>query len=114
MRVLLSIPVLCLALNAGADCSIDARPGESPRVPDGSVATRAEMVEAQLAVEKYLLLGNAYLDCGVMNRRQHNRLLSRMEMVHDDYLRELNEYRVRAHEPAGTSDALLAERGRAE
>lgn len=98
MRLLLALSALCLALDTGADCSINSMPRESPRLPDGAAATRAEMIEAQLAVENYLLLGNAYLDCRFMNRRQHNRLLTRMEMLADDYDRELVEFQVRTEQ----------------
>ena len=39
-----------------------------------------EMHRAQLAAEQYLLQGKAYLECGLMNRRQYSQLLSQLEI----------------------------------
>ena len=78
-----------------------ARHTDMPVVPDGAVATQNEMYRAQLAAERYLLQARAYLDCEVMNRRQHNLLLTRME-IFADALREAQvEFQVRDNMLAG-------------
>ena len=96
MKTMLSIPLICLALNASAACPVQG-PGEAPVLPDGAVASQEEMYQAQLDVENYLLQANTYLDCKVMNRRQHNRLLTQLEVFSELYNEELMEFQVRTN-----------------
>ncbi len=53
------------------------------------------MHRAQLAVERYLLQAEKYMDCGYMNRRQHNRFLTQLEMLQEAYAEEMLEFRMR-------------------
>ena len=78
MKTLAMTVLICLAFNASAACPVK-RPGESPVLPDGAVASAEEIHKAQLESEKYLLQAQAYMDCGVMNRRQHLALGAQME-----------------------------------
>jgi hypothetical protein len=111
MRFLLATPALFFALHAGAECSFDDRPGAAPQLPNGSTASAAELSEAQVAVQQYLQQGNDYLDCGVMNRRQHNQLLARMEVLNETFQRELNAFQSRAlADGRAPSGDLLAEK----
>ena len=70
MKALLMTVLFSLAFNASAACPVK-RPGALPLMPDGAVATEQEMYRAQLAAEKYLFQAEVYMDCDVMNRRQH-------------------------------------------
>lgn len=94
MRRLVALLMFSWGLTAAAECPVK-RPGEEPAVPNGAVASEAEMHRAQLAVENYLLQAERYLDCGYMNRRQYNLLLTRMEMLTKQYDEELLQFRMR-------------------
>lgn len=95
-KVVMVIPALCLAFNASAGCPVD-HPRELPVIPNGATASKVQMYEAQLAADTYLLQAKTYLDCGVMNRRQHNALLGQLEMVTESYDKELVEFQVRTN-----------------
>ena len=90
MKVLLMTVLICLAFNVSAACPVK-RPGELPALPDGAAASEEEMYRAQLVAEKYLLQAEAYMDCGVMNRRQHLALAARLE----DFTHAYDEERIR-------------------
>jgi hypothetical protein len=78
---------------------------ERPVPPDARVGSQAEMREAELAAGNYLTLGSACLDFGVMNRRQHNRLLVQVEIFSDE-AREIAVFRGRAdNEQVGMLEA---------
>ncbi len=94
MRIVYAAILLSWTLTAGAACRTD-RPQEQPPLPDGEIASRAEMNRAQLAMDKYRLQVERYLDCSALNRRQHNTLLSQLEMLLEQYDEELLEYQVR-------------------
>ena len=96
MKALLMTVLICLAFNASAACPVK-RPGESPVLPDGAVASAEEIHKAQLESEKYLLQAQAYMDCEVMNRRQHLALAERMEDFSQVYNEEILEFRVRTN-----------------
>jgi hypothetical protein len=96
MKALLMTALICLAFNASAACPVK-RPGELPLLPDGAVASEEEMHRAQLAAEKYLLQAQAYMDCSVMNRRQHLALGARMEDFSRVYNEEVIEFQVRTN-----------------
>lgn len=96
MRAVIAISLLCWALGAGADCSV-SHPREAPEMPDGATATAAEMHRAELLAETYLWQAKAYLDCGYMNRRQYNQLVSQVELFSEQYQQEMIEYRSRAN-----------------
>ncbi|GEM_PF-760000 len=100
MKALLMAVLICLTFNAFAFAS-DAcpvkRPGELPLMPDGAVATEKEMYRAQLVAEKYLLQAQVYIECGVMNRRQHLALGSRLEGFSQVYNEEVVEFQVRTN-----------------
>lgn len=102
MKALLMTVLICLTFNASASASASAacpvkRPGELPLMPDGAVATEEEMYRAQLVAEKYLLQAQVYMDCGVMNRRQHLALGSRLEGFSQVYNEEVVEFQVRTN-----------------
>ncbi|MGB1141259.1 MAG: hypothetical protein ACPG1A_10195 [Halioglobus sp.] len=106
MRGLLAVALFTLALNASAeiaDACFAKRPGDVPVLPDGTEASYAQMHEAQLEAEKYLLQANAYMDCGVMNRRQHNALAARVAEFSERYSEELIKFQVRARAVAGSA-----------
>jgi hypothetical protein len=94
MKTMIAIPLLCLAMNAAASCPV-AHPRVPPEIPNAAVAIERDMQRAQLAAEKYLLQGETYLECGLMNRRQYNQLLTQMEQFYDRYNDEMVEYQTR-------------------
>ena len=96
MRTLLAIPALCLALNASAGCPVD-HPRDMPELPDGLTASSTAMHKAQLAAENYMWQAETYLACDLMNRRQHNALLTQLEKFTESYNEELIEYQVRSN-----------------
>ena len=96
MKTVLMVALVCLASNAYAACPV-ARPGQLPVLPDGAVASEEEMFRAQLEAEKYLLQAQVYMDCGVMNRRQHLALVQRMEDFSRVYDEEVIEFRIRSN-----------------
>ena len=100
MRALISIPLLCIALNAAAGCPVE-HPRKMPLLPDGAVAGEAEMRRAQLAADNYILQAQTYLGCDMMNRRQHNTLLAEVEVFSAAFNEELIEFQVRSHMIAG-------------
>ena len=95
MKALVMTVLICLAFNASAACPVK-RPGESPVLPDAAVASEEEMYRADLAAEKYLLQAQAYMDCGVMNRRQHLALAAHLEEFSQMY-RENIELQIRTN-----------------
>ncbi|MCB1688051.1 MAG: hypothetical protein KDI33_06180 [Halioglobus sp.] len=96
MKALLLTALIGLAFNASAACPVQ-RPGELPALPDGTTATKEEMYRAQLVAEKYLLQAQAYMDCGVMNRRQHLALVERLETFSRIYDEEVISFQVRTN-----------------
>ena len=96
MKALLMTVLICLAFNVSASCPVK-RPGELPVLPDGAVASEEEMYRAQLAAEKFLMQAQAYMDCEVMNRRQHLALAERMEDFSQVYNEEILEFRIRTN-----------------
>tara|TARA_R110000850_G_C9681702_1_gene437987 strand:+ start:242 stop:592 length:351 start_codon:yes stop_codon:yes gene_type:complete len=96
MKTVLMTVLICLAFNVSAACPV-ARPGELPVLPDGAIASEEEMFRAQLEAEKYLLQARAYMDCDVMNRRQHLALVERLEDFSRIYDEEVIEYRIRSN-----------------
>jgi hypothetical protein len=96
MKALLMAVLICLAFDASAACPVK-RPGELPVLPDGAVASEEEMYRAQLVAEKYLLQAKAYMDCGVMNRRQHLALAAQLEDFSHVYNEEVIEFQIRTN-----------------
>ncbi len=96
MKALLMTALICLAFNVSAACPVK-RPGELPVLPDGATATKEEMYRAQLAAEKYLLQAQAYMECRVMNRRQHLALAARMEELSRNYDEAVIAFQVRTN-----------------
>jgi hypothetical protein len=94
MKTVLFVLLLGVPLGAAAGCPVK-RPGDLPVLPDGASATAQEMLRAQLTVENYLLQAEAYLACSVMNRRQHDALSVRLDVLSESYGEELIEYQVR-------------------
>jgi len=66
-------------------------------MPDGAVASEEEMYRAQLAAEKFLMQAQAYMECDVMNRRQHLALAERVEEFSKIYNEEIIEFRIRTN-----------------
>jgi uncharacterized protein YdaT len=69
MKILLSVAALA-ALSAGpafADCSV---PDNNVQIPDGSTATKAEMIAAQKAVQAYDGAVKTYTDCLQQEQQQ--------------------------------------------
>ena len=95
MKALAIAVLLSLAFNVSAACPVK-RPGEAPVLPDSAVASEEQMYEARIAAEKYLLQAQTYLDCGVMNRRQHLALAAQMEEFSQAY-RENIEFQIRTN-----------------
>lgn len=106
MKPLLMASLLCLAFNVSAACTVQ-RPGPAPVLPDAAVASEAEMYKAHVAAEKYLLQAQAYMDCGVMNRRQHLALKAQLEEFAHAY-RENIVFEIRAN-IAGELENTVAE-----
>ncbi len=104
MRGILAVALLTLSLNASAqvvDACFAKRPGDLPALPDGTQASYAQMHEAQREAEKYLLQARAYMDCGVMNHRQHDALVAKVEAFSERYNEEMIKFQVRARAVAG-------------
>ena len=95
MKPLLTLFLLCVSLGATAGCPVQ-RPGELPVMPDGAVASQKEMHKAQLVAENYMLQATAYMECDVMNRRQHNMLSARLEKFTESFNEELIEFQIRS------------------
>jgi hypothetical protein len=95
MKALVMTVLICVAFNAAAACPVK-RPGALPVLPDGAVASEEQIHRAQLEAEKYLLQAQAYMDCGVMNRRQHLALAAQLEEFSKAY-RENIELQVRTN-----------------
>jgi len=95
MKALVMTVLICLAFNASAACPVK-RPGELPLLPDAAVTSEEQIHRAQLEAEKYLLQAQAYMDCGVMNRRQHLALEAQMEEFSKAY-RDNIELQVRTN-----------------
>jgi hypothetical protein len=55
------------------------------------------MYRAQLVAEKYLMQAQAYMQCGVMNRRQHLALADKLEGLSQAYNEEVVEFQVRTN-----------------
>ncbi len=91
IQAMIALPALCLALDAGAGCPVK-NPRVQPALPDAAVADEQEMQRARLAAEQYLRQGEAYLECGLMNRRQYNQLVVQLEMFSARYSETLFEY----------------------
>ena len=91
MKTLIAIPLLLATFTAQAACPVK-RPAAQPLLPDGEAATTQEIQQARKAAESYRLQVETYLGCGVMNRRQHYRLLTQLEMFMENYNRELTEF----------------------
>jgi hypothetical protein len=96
MKILLMTALLSLAFNASAGCPVK-RPGEIPVLPDGAVASEEEMYRAQLVAEKYVLQAEAYMDCNVMNHRQHLALEAKLGELSQAYNDEVIEFQVRSN-----------------
>lgn len=96
MKSILTVVLLVLAFNASAACPVK-RPGDAPVIPDGAVASGEEIYQAQRQAEKYLLQAEAYMACGVMNRRQHEAMAVRLEALSEQFDEEFIEYRVRSN-----------------
>ena len=96
MKALLMAVLICLAFDASAACPVK-RPGELPVLPDVAVASEEEMYRAQLVAEKYLLQAEAYMHCGVMNRRQHLALAAQLEDFSRVYNEEVIEFQIRTN-----------------
>jgi len=94
MKTVLATALMLVALNTSAACSVK-RPGDVPLLPDGAVASKQDMYEAQLAAESYILQAEAYMDCKVMNSRQHRALAARVSTLSAQYDEEITEYQVR-------------------
>jgi len=84
-----------LALNASAACPVK-RPGPAPVLPDSAVVSQEAMYQAQMEAEKYLIQVQTYMECGVMNRRQHLALAAQLDEFARHY-RENVELQVRAN-----------------
>ncbi len=95
MKALVMTVLICLAFDVSAACPVK-RPGELPVLPDGAVASEEQIHRAQLEAEKYLLQAQAYMDCGVMNHRQHLALTAQLEQFSQRY-RENIELQVRTN-----------------
>ena len=96
MKALLMTVLFSLAFNASAACPVK-RPGALPLMPDGAVASEQEMYRAQLAAEKYLFQAEVYMDCDVMNRRQHLSLAAQLEDFSRVYDEEVIEFQIRTN-----------------
>jgi hypothetical protein len=94
MKNILTVALFCLALDVSAACPVN-RPGVLPALPDGAEVSEEDMYRAQLDAEKYLLQANAYMDCQVMNRRQHKELAATLEVFSERYNEEMIKYQVR-------------------
>ena len=107
MRAMIAIPALCLALDAVAGCPVK-NPRVQPVLPDAAVADQQAMQRAQVEAEQYLLQGEAYLKCGLMNRRQYNQLLSQLELFSVRYQETLSAYQNRDEMAAEINETSAA------
>jgi len=113
MKILL--PVIALAaLSAGpvfADCAV---PDNNVQVPDGSMATREEMIAAQKAVQAYDAAVKTYTDCLAQEQQQkleaggdkaklqkhyaelNNSEVEKVQQLADKFNTELKAYKAKA------------------
>src|SRR5579859_7391803 len=115
MKILLSVAALA-ALSAGpalADCSV---PDNNVQIPDGTTATKAEMVAAQKAVQAYDGAVKTYTDCLQQEQQQkidaggdkvklqkqyaelNNAQVEKVQQLADKFNTELKAYKAK---PAG-------------
>ncbi|MEM8561611.1 MAG: hypothetical protein AAGF57_05215 [Pseudomonadota bacterium] len=106
MRSLIGFLLLSMTLSVSAACPVQ-HPRVQPEIPDAAVASAQQMHRAQLEAERYLLQGQLYLDCGYMNRRQHNQLVSELERFAERYQSELMDYRSRSQMAVSERDRLV-------
>lgn len=100
MRTMIAIAAFSLAMNATAACPVK-HPRVQPPIPDAAVATGQEMHRAQLQAEQYQLQGRTYLECGLMNRKQHNQLVSQLDSFAERFNEAQLEYQNRTRMVAG-------------
>lgn len=90
----------------------DCETPETPQIPDGDVAPLEEMVEGQTAVREFMAQSESYLDClsdiidsedlddeqqaGAV--REHNRMVTVMEQLAEDFNTEVRSFREREQE----------------
>lgn len=94
MKTLLTVPAMFIAINAAAECPA-LLPTDKPAVPDGTVASRAEMYEAQLETRVYVENIENFLLCKQERIEPwlHNIHVRSAEAAAEDYNRELQRYR---------------------
>lgn len=94
--VLLAMTLLTATTTAWARCP-EPRPGGVPldQIPDGARATEAQMVAARALTQEFILGAERYLDCKVLNRRQHNQLVTQLELLAESWKAELIRYQQR-------------------
>ena len=107
IQAIIVIPALCFALEAAAGCPVK-NPRVQPVLPDAAVADKQEMQRARLEAEQYLLQGKTYLECGLMNRRQYNQLLTQLELFSARYNETLAAYQSRYEMLAETDKTRVA------
>ncbi|QFU74203.1 hypothetical protein EY643_00260 [Halioglobus maricola] len=96
MKTLLSIPLFIAATHVSAACYSE-RPSEAPVLADGSVASKAEMLKSQEAVNDYVAKIRTFLDCNKsrLDDLEHNFYVNEAYSVAGAYNAELQEYRTR-------------------
>ena len=107
IQAMIVIPALCFALEAAAGCPVK-NPRVQPVLPDAAVADKQEMQRARFEAEQYLLQGKTYLECGLMNRRQYNQLLTQLELFSVRYHETLAAYQNRDEMIAETDKTRVA------
>ena len=96
MKAILATALMLVALNTSATCPVK-RPGDAPLLPDGAAASKEDMYGAQRAAESYILQAEAYMDCKVMNSRQHRALAANVSTLSEQYDEQVKVFRARVN-----------------
>lgn len=89
-RALFLLATLSLSGTALAECSAPAE----PQIPEGSVASGADMLKAKKEVEGFVSQAEAYMGCSIAAPLK-DRMADRMEKVVAQFNQELRAYKAR-------------------
>jgi len=96
MKSLVAILAMVFSLNAWSECPA-AKPGKSPVVPKGEVASEEVMYAAQVETKAYVASIESYLNCRSrsINIFKRDMLASKAIRAADTFNAELRAYRAK-------------------
>ena len=97
----LTIALLLTTLSTAAAAACERSFPDAPSIPDGRVASQAEMYQAQEAVKSFVDTGVAYLNCRKhLNFMNFNRKVRSLEGVAEAYNQQLTIFQDRPDQVA--------------